>query len=243
MQVNFLAQENESLQQQVTSLQGPTDVNALHDEIRELSKRASESAARADAAQASEQAALEQLSTLRCVSTLSWQLLLGERVSRSCGCKLAGTRIRAAASTLPSHECVLRTGFSAMHASRSELEAAKQAVKEQEQENAALNTQLQGQQEHVHKLQLKLSSARAASSTGMVTTSGAQQRSAQRELELQQQFEAREDELLAEIADLAAKLDAAKTENVTLCLEVEDVAAQFQAKSSEVCSLAAGAAG
>ena len=105
---------------------------------------------------------------------------------------------------------------------------------EQEQESTALSSQLRTQEEQMHKLHLRMSTARATSSTGAANSTATQKRSEEREHELQRQFEEREDELNAQIADLTSKLDAAKTENLTLCLEVEDVVTQFQSKSAEV---------
>ena len=69
-QVEAYAKENDGLQRQLSSLQGPTDLAAVHEEVRVLSQRASESAAKAEAAQASEQSAKQQLSTLECAPHL-----------------------------------------------------------------------------------------------------------------------------------------------------------------------------
>jgi hypothetical protein len=59
-------------------------------------------------------------------------------------------------------------------------------------------------------------------------------RPAQREADLISQMKQEEDKFLAQIAELSTELDAAKTENLTLCLEAKDIGEILQRTSQQV---------
>ena len=112
-----------------------------------------------------------------------------------------------------------------MFACRNQVRAHEEVIRDRGQEGFMLQKQLT-------ELQSELLRLRTQSTA--VDPSAAPQRDNQREQDLLSQMDSLESSYQKQVAELAASLDAAKTENLTMCLEVKDVGELAQRLSNEV---------
>jgi hypothetical protein len=100
----------------------------------------------------------------------------------------------------------------------------EESIRERSQEAFMLQKQLSDL--HSEMLRLKTTNASSGPSMG--------HRNEQREHDLLMQMDDLENSYQRRLAELAANLDAVKTENLTMCLEVQDVGELAQRLSQEV---------
>jgi chromosome segregation ATPase len=109
---------------------------------------------------------------------------------------------------------------------RAKVKEYEETIREKGQEAFMLQKQLADAQRDILR-------ARTASSSATVAT-GTAQRTNQREHELLAQMDEIEESYQKHVAKLQESLDAVKTENLTMCLEIKDVGKVAQLATRQV---------